>query len=200
VVEKVEPFVTRRSGAPEGGETADYRGQDRKVKDTTPRVEIHLGSAAPELGRDQTAETVISRHQDRQIDGQPYSMETSFYPKEYADEAADLGKVGDIKEGTVVYLRNALGIKQAGYRDKIIVRPPDPQEATFFRLPAAGQIQMLETRRVAFDEGGEPIRVTVTVYPADRNQLVYEVGAVPPEPSASASNPAADEASLERSG
>jgi len=34
------------------------------------------------------------------------------------------------------------------------------------------------TMPVAYDEGGKPFRVTVTTYPADRNQFVIEVGKV----------------------
>ena len=39
---------------------------------------------------------------------------------------------------------------------------------------------MIETRRTAYDEDGTPVRLTVTVYPADRNQFALEVGKVPP--------------------
>jgi hypothetical protein len=35
--------------------------------------------------------------------------------------------------------------------------------------------------RVAFDQDNKPIRVTITIFPVDRNQLVYNVGPnVPP--------------------
>jgi len=38
---------------------------------------------------------------------------------------------------------------------------------------------VIEVYRTSFAEDGAPIRVTVTVYPADRNQIVYDIGNVP---------------------
>jgi GntR family transcriptional regulator len=78
----------------------------------------------------------------------------------------------------VLYLREALGIEQVGYRDLITVRAPDPNETAFFRLPPDGRIAVFENFRTSYDQFGQPIRITVTVYPADRNQFAIEV-AVP---------------------
>ena len=38
---------------------------------------------------------------------------------------------------------------------------------------------MIEIRRIAFDDGGTPMRLTVSVYPADRNQFALNQGKVP---------------------
>jgi GntR family transcriptional regulator len=81
----------------------------------------------------------------------------------------------------VAYLKETLGIKQAGYRDTITVRAPDNVESTFIKLPDDGRISIIETRRTAFDEQGTPVRLTVSVYPADRNQFAVNVGKVPAE-------------------
>lgn len=43
---------------------------------------------------------------------------------------------------------------------------------------------VIEVYRTSFAEDGTPIRVTVTVYPADRNQIVYDIGDVPGDPEA----------------
>ena len=72
-----------------------------------------------------------------------------------------------------------IGIKQAGYRDVITVRAPDETETTFFKLPDDGRVSVIETRRTAFDEHGTPFRLTLSVYPADRNQFAVNVGSVP---------------------
>ena len=55
-------------------------------------------------------------------------------------------------------------------------------EVSFFNLPSNISVWVIETRRTAFDKNGAPIRVTVTVYPADKNALVYEEGTTPPIP------------------
>jgi len=46
-------------------------------------------------------------------------------------------------------------------------------------LRAGGHIQVVEIHRVAFDQDGNRIRVTVTIYRADRNRFVINVGEVP---------------------
>jgi GntR family transcriptional regulator len=85
----------------------------------------------------------------------------------------------DIAEGTVKYLETKLGIKQLGWRDGITARPPTSSERAFFSLSDKVQVAILEFRRTSYDESGMPIRHTVTVYPADRNQFEMEAGAVP---------------------
>ncbi len=135
---------------------------------------------------------VVSRHQQRFIDGTPFSLQTSFYPMDLVQRGAtQLIQATDLSEGTVAYLANTLGIKQAGYRDSIQVRPPDETESSFFRLPAGGRVSVFEIYCVSFDETGQRIRLTITVYPVDRNRLRIDVGTVPrPESHAATSGKA----------
>jgi GntR family transcriptional regulator len=189
VVETIVPFLTMLTGEPDSssGEGDTYMrevGKLRRPTATQPEVGIH------QADEDATAELrlppgtlVVSRHQQRFIDGIPWSLQTSFYPMSLVEQgAARLMQAGDIQEGgTVAYLRETLGIKQAGYRDTLIVRAPDNVESAFFKLPDDGRISIIETRRTAFDEQGKSVRLTVSVYPADRNQFALAVGDVPPE-------------------
>jgi GntR family transcriptional regulator len=85
----------------------------------------------------------------------------------------------DIEEGTVEYLQETLGLKQIGYRDWITVRAPDLNEIALFRLPPDGRVQVFEIFRTAFDQNQNPIRVTVTIFPTDRNQFIINVGDIP---------------------
>ena len=39
---------------------------------------------------------------------------------------------------------------------------------------------VFEIFRTAFDQHGEPMRLTITVFAADRNQFIVNVGVVPP--------------------
>jgi GntR family transcriptional regulator len=83
----------------------------------------------------------------------------------------------DIEEGTVRYVAENLGIRQVGYRDWITARSPDLNEQAFFGL--AHDATVFEIFRTAFDQAGTPLRVTVTVFPTDRNQFIINVGDVP---------------------
>ena len=86
---------------------------------------------------------------------------------------------GDFDEGVVAYLAE-IGIEQDGYQDAIDWRAPNEIETAYFDLPADGHIQVVEIRRLAFDQNKNHVRLTVTVYRADRNRFVINVGKVPP--------------------
>ena len=188
VVETIVPYVTTLTGDPKtasGGEGTAHRteveSRFRKASDSPPQVGIEQAhpQMASELGIAQRT-SVVSRHQQRYIDGTPWSLQTSFYPMDLVENGAvRLIQAGDIAEGTVEYLRESAGIEQAGYRDTITVRAPDMTETTFFRLPDDGRISVIEHRRTAYADSGRAVRLTVSVYPADRNQFSLVVGQVP---------------------
>jgi len=189
VVEKIDPFVTRLSGNPKtgfgGGEGTSYLSEvsEGNRKPTTSRIRVEIQEAAPDIAKKlgkPAGSVVVSRHEKRYIDGTPWSLQTSFYPMEFVERGAvKLTHPDDIEPGTVHYLAERLGILQNAYRDWIVVRAPDPNETDFFRLPVDGRTSIIQASRTAFDGNGQPMRVTVTVYPADRNQLIWDFGQVP---------------------
>jgi GntR family transcriptional regulator len=196
VAQKIDPFVTKLpmdklgEGAPGhvGLDSAAYASQvasqRRRPTVSVPRVEVQqaTGLAAAEL-RLPAGASVISRHQQRFIDGVPYSLQTTFYPMRLLEQGAvRLIQAEDITTGTVGYIRETLGIEETGWRDRITVRVPDATETAFFGLPDDGRIAVIEFIRTGYDESGESLRVTVTTYPADRNQFVMIYGQVPDEP------------------
>jgi GntR family transcriptional regulator len=195
VIERFVPFVTTLSGEWQtdvdsclgGGEgQAAYKEAEARYREwraSTPKVEIQQasGNVASRL-RVPEGTTVISRHQERYIDEKPWSLQTTYYPMALAEGARRLLESRDIVEGTVKYLKEALGMMQVGYRDRILVRPPDENEVKFFRLPDDGRISVLVLLRTGFAEspdGPIPFRLTETVFPSDRNQFVVNAGEVP---------------------
>ena len=100
-------------------------------------------------------------------------------PQEPAGSRPATARDEQIKEGVVAYLAG-LGIEQCGYRDEIAWRTPDETETSYFELPADGHIQVVEIRRITFDQNGSRVLPTVTIWRADRNQFVINVGEVPP--------------------
>src|SRR5205823_8438695 len=110
----------------------------------------------------------------------PWSLQTSFYPRSLAAQGAGLLDDADnIEDGAVKYLARTLGLQQVGYRDLITVRTPNANEATFFNLPPDGRVAVYEIFRTAYDQTGTAMRVTVTIFPTDRNQFTVEIGTVP---------------------
>jgi GntR family transcriptional regulator len=175
--------IAVRLGVPEGTplisrhEQRFISRQDRQDRQEQPasgpdgREEHRGGGTSPPEGAEPSAS----------MDGlAPWSLQTSFYPRSLAAKGADrLFDAVDITQGTVKYLEETLEIKQTGYRDWITVRAPDPNEMSFFRLPSDGRVPVFEIFRTAFDQAGKPMRVTVTIFPADRNQFIIDVGDVP---------------------
>jgi GntR family transcriptional regulator len=190
VVRKIEPYITTLTGSPKVpilyGEVDDSaagetEGRVRRLYSTDPQIEIQKAAASvARLLHIAEGSQVISRHQKRSIDGTSWSMQTSFYPMGFVLKGADrLIQADDIAIGTMKYLEQTLGLKQVGYRDWITVRTADSTEVTFFSLTPDGRVGVFEVFRTAFDQTGTPMRLTVTVYPTDRNQFVVNVGDVP---------------------
>lgn len=190
VTAKVDPFVTVLTGDPKVGvavgEGATYlsevHAEDRQASMTTPRVEVQSGlNEITKRLRVPANTQLVSRHQQRFIDGIPWSLQTSFYPMEFIQKGATrLLMAEDIPKGTVQYLAEAIGLVQIGYRDWITARRPDVNEQSFFRIPHDSMV--FEIFRTGFDQYKRPTRVTVTVFPIDRNQFIVNVGDDLPDP------------------
>src|SRR5215469_4029908 len=187
---RIDPFITTLSTELEEGGEYDIavRRQQRNPEVSVPRVEIQQARTVIADELELPANTqVVSRQQERRIDGVPYSLQTTFYPMRLVTEgAARLIQAEDIKPGAVAYLESKLKFKQAGIRDRIRVRAPDADETSFFSLPDDGRVAVVEIMRTGFNEARQPFRVTMTTYPADRNQFVMISGEVPDEASRNA--------------
>jgi GntR family transcriptional regulator len=187
VTEKIDPFVTVLTVDPEGvsvGEGgATYLSQvsanHREPGVSAPRVEVQTPpEEITKRLRIPADAQVVSRHEQRFIDRVPWSLQTSFYPWEFIEEGANrLLMAQDIEGGAVRYLTETLGLHQVGYRDWITARNPDRNEQVFFRITHDATV--FEIFRTAFDQNKRPMRVTVTVFPTDRNQFIVNVGDVP---------------------
>jgi GntR family transcriptional regulator len=183
------PFVTRLSTDPKTGlggggeEGATYPNlvseQGREAGAGTPEVTV-LRCPPKIASRLQIEEgkRVVSRHQQRFIDNTIWSLQTSYYPLEWVQRGAEgLLEPEDINEGAVEHLAKTIGLKQISYRDLVSARLPNEKEQELFNLTQNHTV--IEVYRTSFAEDMTPIRVTITVFPSDRNQIVYDAGAVP---------------------
>jgi GntR family transcriptional regulator len=195
VTREIIPFVTTlstdpKTGASGGGEGATYpaliREQGREAG--AGRPEVTILPCPPDIAarlRISESESVVSRHQERYIDGTIWSMQTSYYPMTWVDQGATrLLEPNDIYEGAVKYIGESLGRKQVGYRDLISARLPTDKEQALFNLTHNHTV--IEIYRTSFDEEKTPLRVTATVFPSDRNKVAYDIGSVPDHPETTA--------------
>lgn len=197
VVKKIDPFRTTLTADPkrpggnkvvapgEGGygeiDRSQIEGQKRALTVSDPQVEIQKADDRVAAQLEVTkGSQVVSRHQKRYIDETPWSLQTSFYPMGFVLKRAELLiEASDIKGGTVQYLADTLGLRQVGYRSWVAVRAPDATEALFFNLPQDGRVGVFEILETGFDQTGTPMRLTVTIFPTDRNQFIVNVGDIP---------------------
>lgn len=197
--QRIQPYVTTLTPDPrtalssvEGkGWLTEARERGRNAIATVPRVRIQ---GAPRHIADQLhiaqGTQIITRHQERYLDSTPFALQTTAYPLELVEHGATgLLVAEDVPEGTIKYLSQRLGLKQAGHRDRFLVRPPEEDETRFFKLPDDGRVYVIEFTRTGYragDDGPVPFRVTFTVFPADRHQFVIDSGDVPQDQPAAA--------------
>ena len=189
VVQKIDPFVTTLSGDPKtgfgGGEGTSYMSEvtNRKRTPTTSESGRDPGGRATTSPRSWGGPTGAwsSAGTKRRFHRRHLLVDADvLLPDGFRGARCGAAHVPeDIAEGTVQYLADTLGIHQVGYRDWLAVRAPDGNETDFFKLSSDGRTSIVEISRTAFDGNGQPMRLTVTVYPADRNQFIIDFGQVP---------------------
>jgi GntR family transcriptional regulator len=178
VTKEMDPFVTDLSPQQgDGGEEGQTYPEQVKKQNRTGeagRLTVYSSECPAEVGSllgTPDAEVII-RAQERFIDGALWSVQTSYYPRKlYDDGAKRLMAATNIDEGTLKYLETVLNLKQVRYEDWITARPAKDDEPIRFGLPRNAAMFLIY--RTGFTADGTAIRVTVTLYPADRNQFRY---------------------------
>jgi GntR family transcriptional regulator len=112
---------------------------------------------------------VVIRRRRRSVDGEPHNTSDSYYPASLVAGTL-IERACDIPEGVIAYMKRELGIEQVRYQDAIEARPADAGEIGRLGI-LAGWPVIVQTRVGYTTE--RPVRVTVTVWPADRSRLVY---------------------------
>ncbi|TDD91460.1 GntR family transcriptional regulator [Actinomadura darangshiensis] len=201
VAEPAAPFVITLNHTDLGEENAPGRGfgggegrafvaeaerQEHRANSSKPEVQVEDAESVhmKALGitpvpPDQPQPQVVRRSQQRFVDGKPNSLQHSYFKLELAIEAQALLKSADIEEGTVAYLQSR-GHVQTGYEDEFNARPPKEEELKFFGL-SRGSLAVIEHTRTAYDQRGEPFRLTITVYKPGTNRIRFIAGDVPAE-------------------
>src|SRR5262249_7627597 len=144
VARKLDPFVTVLTADPKtgfgGGDTAAYlsevRSNHREPTNDVPQVKVVRVSpeVAPLLDIPLDSQ-VVSRSQDRYIDGIPWSTQATFYLMDFITKGAtELLMAKDIEGGAVRYLADEIGVRQTGYRDWITGRLATDEEQQLFGI------------------------------------------------------------------
>jgi GntR family transcriptional regulator len=145
------------------GLTPEYRNFQMRIvpasADLAERLEVEDG------------DSLVSRSFLRLVDGEPSSLQDSYYPMDIAEECGLLTP-RDVPHGTVRAMVER-GYVELGYVDEITTRMPSPDEAR--ELTLAAGVPVIVYCRTAYTKR-RPVRLTLTTFAGDRNRVVYELG------------------------
>lgn len=117
-------------------------------------------------------ETAVVRRRVRTIDGEPHDLNDTWYPHKIAD-GTPITHPADVKQGTISLMAD-MGYVQIRYEHTVGARMPDPHEARGLRIGAG--VPVLVHTWTGWTET-EPVKVTETIWPADRTILAFELPA-----------------------
>ncbi|WP_061299959.1 GntR family transcriptional regulator [Herbidospora cretacea] len=113
----------------------------------------------------------VVRRRLRYVDGQPYNTNDSFYPLRLVADS-EIVRPGNITRGANRVLEE-LGHPQVRFVDDISARMPTPDESSRLQLEPGTPVVVYV--RVGYDLEELPVRVAVSVLPADKHLIRYEL-------------------------
>lgn len=116
-------------------------------------------------------ELAVVRRRLRFVDGQPYNTNDSYFPLALVADS-EITRPGDITRGANRVLEE-LGHPQVRVVDDIWARMPTSSETERLQLQSGTPVVVYV--RVGYDEGDTPVRVAVSVLPADKHLIRYEL-------------------------
>jgi GntR family transcriptional regulator len=108
----------------------------------------------------------------RYVNGQPSSVQDTFYPMDLCHQVPELLSPRDIPGGTTRLLADR-GFTQPAVEDEIVAAMPSPEHVVLLNLPAGTPV--LHYVRTGFSRT-RPVRVSVNVFAGDRNRVMYTLG------------------------
>ncbi|WP_327086594.1 GntR family transcriptional regulator [Nonomuraea sp. NBC_01738] len=139
--------------------------QDIEVVTILPTEDI---ASRLELG---DGDLALVRRRLRYVDGQPYNTNDSYYPAHLVRDS-EIARPGDITRGANRVLEE-LGHAQVRVVDDIWARMPNQTEVDRLQLELGTPVVVYV--RVGYDRDDTPVRVAVSVLPADKHLIRYEL-------------------------
>jgi GntR family transcriptional regulator len=113
---------------------------------------------------------VAIRRRLRFVDGSPYSIADSYYPRSIV-AGTEIEEPGDITPGVFAVFER-LGRPWVRTVDQWTARAPTRDEAVTLAIPRG--VAIAEVARRSFDASGVPVRLSLFVLPGDRHVIEYE--------------------------
>ncbi|MFF5206349.1 GntR family transcriptional regulator [Streptosporangium sp. NPDC000396] len=146
----------------------------REGRQPSQNIEVSIVQPAEEIAsRLELAddELAVVRRRLRFVDGQPYNTNDSYFPLALVS-GSEIARPGDITRGANKVLEE-LGHAQVRMVDDIWARMPTSSEVDRLQLQLGTPVIVYV--RVGYDEDDTPVRVAVSVLPADKHLIRYEL-------------------------
>lgn len=150
--------------AEQGGDGSQEISVAVQAADSEIAARLHLKDGDP----------VVVRHRVRLLDGEAHNLNDTYYPESIAQGTAIM-LPGDVTQGVISLMRD-LGYVQVRYTDELAARMPTTEEASRLRIPS-GTVPVMVQYRTGYTADATPVKLTVTVWPADRARLIWEFDA-----------------------
>lgn len=142
-------------------------------REATQQIEVSVIQPPREV-RDrlqlEEGELVVVRRRTRFVDGVPYNINDSHYPRDLVQDS-EIMDPHDIARGANVVLAE-LGYEQVRALDEFHARMPTPEEADRLQLgPGTPVVLHICT---GYTQAGRPVRVVTNSLPGDRHVITYE--------------------------
>jgi GntR family transcriptional regulator len=158
------------------GESDAWFGEVREQGyEPSQQFELRITSLTAELAERLGVEadsTAVLRRCVRFVNGQPSSVQDTYYPMDLCEQVPELLSPKNIPQGTTRLLAER-GFPQPAVEDDLVAAMPGPEYAELLNLPAGTPV--LYYVRTGFSVE-RPVRVSVTVFAGDRNRVVYALG------------------------
>ena len=145
------------------------------AKDRSPvqRIDVRIVPAPDDVARRLNlaeGEFVVLRSRLRFLDGEPFQINDSYYPRDIA-EGTDVMQPRDIGRGANQVLADH-GFAQVRTLDEIWARMPRPDEVTRLRIPPGTPVAELIV--TGFTAEGRAVRMVRAILPGDRNVITFD--------------------------
>ncbi len=137
------------------------------------RIEVTIVPAPEDVRRHlgvEDGEFVVLRRRLRFVDGEPFQLNDSYYPRDVA-EGTEVMQKADIPRGANQVLAEH-GHEQVRALDEIWVRMPNPDEID--RLSILPGTPVAEHIVTGFTAQGRAVRMVRVILPGDRNVITFD--------------------------
>jgi DNA-binding GntR family transcriptional regulator len=147
--------------------------QAAEGRNPTQQIDVSIVPAPPDVARRlrvPEGQFVVLRSRLRRLDGEPFQLNDSYYPRDVA-EGTEVMSSDDVPRGVNQVLAEH-GFAQVRALDELWVRMPKPVEVERLRIPPGTPVAVHII--IGFTADDRAVRMVRAVLPGDRNVITFD--------------------------